>query len=322
MEDSFSGILTFSFMVFMIWSGALLRKKISFLQFSLLPASIVGGLLGFVLISLDWSFNQESENFVPFAFHFFTLSFMSLALIKENKDSPKPGPKVSTNLGALWLSVAWTVSLGMQALVGLIGISLYNHFSEQGLPESLGMLVTHGFTQGPGQALNTSPLYKLPFGQVFIRAVSTPSIGTAQGALDAYCEYNSKRLNSVGQKVVESPAGQIAGARALSAIRTARLKLHHAFDTLLEYAEKGEPYRDIDRAEFRYDSCNTVETLIPVVQELLANSGGTAIYQGNTVNELYQDILAFRQHAANQPYAPTTNLGSVMFGEPSKDFFS
>ena len=78
MEDSFSGILTFSFMVFMIWSGALLRKKISFLQFSLLPASIVGGLLGFVLISLDWSFNQESENFVPFAFHFFTLSFMSL----------------------------------------------------------------------------------------------------------------------------------------------------------------------------------------------------------------------------------------------------
>ena len=91
---------------------------------------------------------------------------------------------------------------------------------------------------------------------------------------------------------------------------------------MLEYAEKGEPYRDIDRAEFRYDSCNTVETLIPVVQELLANSGGTAIYQGNTVNELYQDILAFRQHAANQPYAPTTNLGSVMFGAPSKDFFS
>ena len=164
MEDSFSGILTFSFMVFMIWSGALLRKKISFLQFSVLPASIVGGLLGFVLISLDWSFNQESENFVPFAFHFFTLSFMSLALIKENKDSPKPGPKVSTNLGALWLSVAWTVSLGMQALVGLIGISLYNHFSEQGLPESLGMLVTHGFTQGPGQALAMGSIWQEQFG--------------------------------------------------------------------------------------------------------------------------------------------------------------
>lgn len=184
----------------------------------------------------------------------------------------------------------------------------------------------HSFMQGflcdgPGQAVNTAPLYKLPFGQVFIRAVSSPSIGTAQGALDAYCDYNTKRLNSVGQKVADSPAGQIAAARMHSAIRTARLKMHNAFDTLLECAEKGEAYRDIDRMEFRYDSCNTVETLVPLVQELLANSGGSAIYQGNTVNELYQDILAFRQHAANQPYTPTINLGSVMFGAPLQDFF-
>ena len=184
----------------------------------------------------------------------------------------------------------------------------------------------HSFMEGflcqsPGQAVNDAPLYKLPFGQVFIRAVSTPAIGTAQGALDAYCKYNSERLNSVGQKVVDSPAGQLAAARAQAAIRTARLKLHFAFDTLIDYAERGEPYRDLDRVEFRYDSCNTVETLIPIVQELLANSGGSAIYQGNTVNEMYQDILAFRQHAANQPYTPTINLGAVMFGAPMQDFF-
>ena len=125
----------------------------------------------------------------------------------------------------------------------------------------------------------------------------------------------------VGQKVVDSPAGQLAAARAQAAIRTARLKLHFAFDTLLDYAERGEPYRDLDRVEFRYDSCNTVETLIPIVQELLANSGGSAIYLGNTVNEMYQDILAFRQHAANQPYTPTINFGAVMFGAPMQDFF-
>ena len=184
----------------------------------------------------------------------------------------------------------------------------------------------HSFMEGflcqsPGQAVNTAALYKLPFGQVFIRAVSTPSIGTAQGALDAYCKYNSERLNSVGQKVVDSPAGQLAAARAQAAIRTARLKLHHAFDTLLDFAERGEPYRDLDRVEFRYDSCNTVETLIPIVQELLANSGGSAIYLGNTVNEMYQDMLAFRQHAANQPYTPTINFGAVMFGAPMQDIF-
>lgn len=184
----------------------------------------------------------------------------------------------------------------------------------------------HTFMQGftgdnPGSKVNTAPIYKLPFGQVFIRAVSTPSIGTAQGALDAYCEYNAKRLNSVGQQVVDSPAGQLAAAKALAEIRTARLKIHHAYDTLLGNIAAGEAFADQDRVEFRYDSCNAVDSLVAVVQELLANSGGSAIYQGNQVNEYYQDMLAFRQHAANQTYTPAINLGAVMFGAPLQDMF-
>ncbi len=184
----------------------------------------------------------------------------------------------------------------------------------------------HTFMQGftgdnPGAKVNTSPIFKLPFGQVFIRAVSTPCVGTAQGALDAYCEYNAERRNSVGMKVVDNPASQLAAANALAAIRTARLKMHHAFDTLLGNVERGEPFADRDRVEFRHDSTNSVESLIPVVQELLANSGGSAIYLGNRVNELYQDMLAFRQHAANQGFGPAVNLGAVMFGAPLQDVF-
>ena len=85
MEESFSGVLTFSFMVFIIWFGALLRRRFRLLQLSLLPASIIGGLLGFALLNFGWApSNQASENFVVFAFHFFTLSFMSLALTRES----------------------------------------------------------------------------------------------------------------------------------------------------------------------------------------------------------------------------------------------
>ncbi|MFK8021436.1 MAG: acyl-CoA dehydrogenase family protein [Pseudomonadales bacterium] len=184
----------------------------------------------------------------------------------------------------------------------------------------------HSFMDGflgiaPGHAVNTAPIYKLPFGQVFIRAVSTPCIGAAQGALDAYCKYNSERLNSVGKKVVDSPAGQLAAARAQTAISTAKLKLNNTYDTLLGYVDRGEPFNNVDRVEFRNDSCQVVDTLIPAVQELLANSGGSAIYQGNRVNEIFQDMLAFRQHAANQPYTPAINLGAVMFGAELMDPF-
>ena len=161
MEESFSGVLTFSFMVFIIWFGALLRRRFRLLQLSLLPASIIGGLLGFALLNFGWApSNQASEDFVVFAFHFFTLSFMSLALTRESDPETGVRFRLTKNLGALWLSVAWTVSLAMQALVGLLAISLANHFSDETLPQSLGILVTHGFTQGPGQALAMGSIWQ------------------------------------------------------------------------------------------------------------------------------------------------------------------
>ena len=185
----------------------------------------------------------------------------------------------------------------------------------------------HTFSQGylcqsPGQAVNPSALFKLPFGQVFIRAVSMPAVGATQGALDAYCEYNSQRLNSVGMKVVDAPAGQMAAALAKSVITSARLKMHHAYDTLLDYAENGQPFSAEDRSEFRFDSSHAVDECVTAAQALLANSGGSAIYQGNVINTIFQDLLAFRQHAANQPDAPTKNLGATLFGLPVQDPFS
>jgi 3-hydroxy-9,10-secoandrosta-1,3,5(10)-triene-9,17-dione monooxygenase len=185
----------------------------------------------------------------------------------------------------------------------------------------------HGFMEGfmcvsPGQAVNTSPVFKLPFGQVFVRAVSMPAVGAAQGALDAYCEYNANRLNSVGMQAKEFPASQEAGAQAQSVISTGRLKMHHAYDTLLAKAEAGEPYSDLERAEFRYDASRSVDDCVKAVQQLLANSGGSAIYSGNRINEIFQDMLAFRQHAANQPDSSAKNMGAILFGQPNADFFS
>jgi 3-hydroxy-9,10-secoandrosta-1,3,5(10)-triene-9,17-dione monooxygenase len=186
---------------------------------------------------------------------------------------------------------------------------------------------THSFRDGylcvgPGQAVNGSPIYRLPFGQVFIRAVSMPAVGAAQGALDAYCDYNSERLNSVGMQAKEFPASQEAGARALSTIHTAQLKMRHAYETLLGHVERDEAFADIERAEFSYDASRSVDECVTAVQQLLANSGGGAIYVGNRVNEIFQDMLAFRQHAANQPDAAGKNVGAVLFGQPNASFFS
>lgn len=48
--------------------------------------------------------------------------------------------------------------------------------------------------RGPGQAINTGPLYRVPFGQVFAMSVSVPVIGGLQAMLDAFLAYGARRV--------------------------------------------------------------------------------------------------------------------------------
>ena len=70
MADSFSGVVAFAFMVSMILLGTVLRARIPWVQSALIPASLLGGVIGFVLVSSGFAFGYTSEDFVPFAFHF------------------------------------------------------------------------------------------------------------------------------------------------------------------------------------------------------------------------------------------------------------
>jgi glutamate:Na+ symporter, ESS family len=161
MAATFPGVIAFAFMVSMILAGVILRAKIPFLQSNLVPASLIGGVLGFVLVSLGLSFGLESSDFTVFAFHFFTLSFMSLVL--TGGESQKKGD-ANVVPGGMWLSTVWVMSLVLQSLAGLAVILIYNHVSGGQLSYFLGMIATHGFTQGPGQALALGNIWETELG--------------------------------------------------------------------------------------------------------------------------------------------------------------
>lgn len=160
MADSFSGVIAFAFMVAMILAGTVLRARVPWFQFALIPASLLGGLIGFVLVSSGNAFGYSSQDFVPFAFHFFTLSFMSLVLTGKEASSDDK----SIQPGGLWLSIGWTMSLVLQALVGLSVLLTFNLVTGGELSHYLGILVTHGFTQGPGQAMAMGSIWETQFG--------------------------------------------------------------------------------------------------------------------------------------------------------------
>jgi ESS family glutamate:Na+ symporter len=156
--STFPGVIAFAFAAVMLLVGTVMRARVRLLQAGLVPASLIGGVVGFALVSFDFSFGFSASDFTAFTFHCFTLSFMSLCLT----GSAHGGRQVAW--GGSWLAVVWVMSLALQALAGLLVILAFNEVSAEPLSPFLGLLVTHGFTQGPGQALALGTIWENELG--------------------------------------------------------------------------------------------------------------------------------------------------------------
>lgn len=163
MGSTFHGVIAFALLAALLVVGSLLRSRLSPLRRSLIPGSIVAGAIGFAALSAGVIPGYGPQDFTALAFHFFTLSFMSLCLT----GSAPPGEgeaRQSIVGGGLWLTLIWTASLGVQAVVGFAVMAGYDAVSGGDLSPLLGAIVTHGFTQGPGQALTYGTIWENDYG--------------------------------------------------------------------------------------------------------------------------------------------------------------
>jgi 3-hydroxy-9,10-secoandrosta-1,3,5(10)-triene-9,17-dione monooxygenase len=191
------------------------------------------------------------------------------------------------------------------------------------VPERRTHRLIDGFKrQSPGNEVNTAPLYRLPFGQIFVRSVSTSAIGAAQGALDAFVDIAAKRVAaSDAAKVADDPATQVVCARAAELIDEARLVLGRNFDEMMALVRAGQDIGIDRRARFRYDSAVAVVKSVEAVDLLFTASGGRAIFLGSPLLRYFLDVHAARAHYANNPEKPGRNFGGVQLGAKTTDFF-
>jgi 3-hydroxy-9,10-secoandrosta-1,3,5(10)-triene-9,17-dione monooxygenase len=176
--------------------------------------------------------------------------------------------------------------------------------------------------QSPGNALNDAPLYRLPFGQIFVRSVSTSAIGIAQGALDAFLSVARERVAASDQaRVALDPATQVVSARAAAVIEEVRAVLYRNFDEMMAQTRAGERIEVERRVKYRYDSSAAVARCVAVVDDLFTASGGRAIFLGSPILRFFLDVHAARAHYANNPEKPARNWGAVQLGLDNQDFF-
>ncbi|HEY7776825.1 MAG TPA: flavin-dependent monooxygenase [Kineobactrum sp.] len=173
----------------------------------------------------------------------------------------------------------------------------------------------------PGVTASSAPLYRLPWAQLFIRVVSTPAIGAARDALDLYRKLVVGKASGDVTKLAGDTATQERIAAAVTHIDEMEAILFRNFDRMMAQVNAGEEVPVLERIKYRYQASLVIERCMQVIDSLFSSAGGGSVFLGSEIQQRFLDIHTARAHVANNPVSFARNLGAVLLGAESSDFF-
>ena len=172
--------------------------------------------------------------------------------------------------------------------------------------------------RGPGQAVNTAPLYRLPFGLVFAGGVANAAIGALQGML-------ARLLGEIAaQRGPRRPDPDLSlvCAEAATTIDEAKAVVARNFARLMAHAEAGELPPIEERLQVKYQLSLNTERCRIAANKLLEGSGASGLYTSrHPYGRIVADITAARQHITNNVALHARDWGQVMLGQPRRHDF-
>ena len=155
-----SFMMAFGLASIMLCIGMLLRAKISFLKNMLVPASVIGGIIGFIFMNAtsisEMNVGTDVEMFTFIVNNLFTVSFISISLTSTptgNGNSAKSVVQGTVGLGLVWCLLYAVTPVIATIIVLLLGKQL-------NVNPIYGMLVQFAFCQGPGQAAGYGAIFE------------------------------------------------------------------------------------------------------------------------------------------------------------------
>ena len=173
--------------------------------------------------------------------------------------------------------------------------------------------------ENPGNAVNTAPLYRMPFMQVFVRAVCTATLGACEGALEAFVEV-AKTRQAGPVKMKNDPFARQLAAEVKASLEEMKLTMIRNFDAMMACCRAGEGIAVEDRVRYRYDSAVVADRCLALSSRMLKAAGSGGIRLDSELLAYHLDILASQAHIANHSTPFAVNMGGIMFGEENADF--
>lgn len=144
-------MMAFGWASVMLCIGMLLRAKISFLKRMLVPASVIGGIIGVVFINfityMGINIGTNSNMYATIVNNLFTISFISISLTSASKEKNNAR---ETAKGVVGMGLVWCLLYALTPIIATIII--WGTGKSVKMNEIYGMLIQFAFCQGPGQS--------------------------------------------------------------------------------------------------------------------------------------------------------------------------
>ena len=167
----FGGLMGLSILI-----GVILRRTVPFFRKLLVPASVLGGIVGLIIVTccVNGGVFQATiqDDFTNIAWHFLSMIYIGIILngtnlkgnykkkAKRDKSAPKQKKvkKDSANLGGLWLALVFGGIQSVLIVVSGVAALILNKFDPEFNP-FYAMLGAHGFANGPTVTLAYGKLW-------------------------------------------------------------------------------------------------------------------------------------------------------------------
>lgn len=178
----------------------------------------------------------------------------------------------------------------------------------------------------PGCAVNTNPLYRIPFMACVPTCLVAPALGMAEGAFDLYLDATGNRstrgaVAGGNNRMREFATIQTRVAEAAASIDAARTILIRDIEETQGIAASGQDISLDIRLRNRRTHAFAVKLLVQAVDALFYGSGGNALDLNRPLQRFWRDIHAAGVHISTNWDAVSTMYGQHVLGlEPKGQY--
>ncbi len=147
------------------------------------------------------------------------------------------------------------------------------------------------------QRISDGTRYRIPQTLIFLGGDAAVALAVARSCIDAFCDLaGGKAPRHMTGLLREQPVAQYNVGQCEALLRSARALLLDTVDDIWDGASRTGAVTMEQRVAMRLCGTHAIRTAVQIVQSIYADSGATAIFEGNVLHRYFQDIHVITQH--------------------------